>query len=238
MGRAGGEGAGVAGGVAGADDPVGAVRDRLPVAFGALWGELPLLASAGILVCTAGALVVLLSPGLSPLSVLLAALLISPVWGAVIATTDAVVLRDRGGVAVLLKNLRKHAFAGLGVGVVPGVVAALGLFNWQLYSGPVFAVPLAVSGCASVLLLLASCFAFSLRVTSGLRGKTLWFIALHLVARAPLVPLGVLALVFVALFLGTSVAASLLLLAPGPVALFASAGTWTSYGTEKHALHR
>jgi hypothetical protein len=55
-----------------------------------------------------------------------------------------------------------------------------------------------------------------------------------LVARAPLVPLGVLALAFVALLLGTSVTASLLLLAPGPVALFASAGTWT----ENHALHR
>ena len=67
-----------------------------------------------------------------------------------------------------------------------------------------------------------------------LAGRT----AVHLVARAPLVPLGVLALAFVGLLLGTSVSASLLLLAPGPVALFASAGTWTSYGTEKHALHR
>ncbi|WP_165546969.1 hypothetical protein [Kribbella sindirgiensis] len=94
--------------------------DRLPVASGALWGELPLLATSGFLFSTAGALVVL-------------------------------------------------------------------------------------------------------RVTAGLRGRTLWFTALHLVPRAPLVPLGVLALVFVAL-----------LLAPGPVALFASTGTWT----EKHALHR
>jgi hypothetical protein len=85
-----------------------------------------------------------------------------------------------------------------------------------------------------VLALLASCHAFSLRVTTGLRGQTLWLTALHLVARAPLVPLGVLALSFTALLLGTSVTASLLLLAPGPVALFASAGTWT----EKHALLR
>ncbi|TCC40795.1 hypothetical protein [Kribbella speibonae] len=134
----------------------------------------------------------------------------------------------------LFGNLRRYAGAGLAVGLVPGVVVAVALANWQLYSGPVFAVPLVVSGCASVLLLLASCYAFSLRVTAGLRGKTLWFTALHLVARAPLVPLGVLALVFVAVLLGTSVTASLLLLAPGPVALFASAGTWT----EKHALHR
>ncbi|NIK55795.1 hypothetical protein [Kribbella shirazensis] len=210
------------------------MTSHLPAAFRALWYELPLLATAGTLICTAYALVVFLSPGLSPLSVLLAAFVVSPVWAAVVATTDAVVRDERGGVPVLLTNLRKHALAGLGVGLVPGVVVAVALFNWQLYSGPLYAVPLAVSGCASVLLLLASCYAFSLRVTAGLRGKQLWITALHLVARAPLVPLGVLALAFVALLLGTSITASLLLLAPGPVALFASAGTWT----EKHALHR
>lgn len=214
------------------------MTDRLPIAFKALWHELPLLATAGALTCAAGALVLLLSPGLSPLSVLVSAFVISPIWAAVVATTDAVVLDDRGGVALLLRNLRRHALAGVGVGLVPGVVVALALLNWQLYSGPLFALPLAVSGCAGVLLALASCYAFSLRVTAGLRGKHLWFTALQLVARAPLVPLGVLALAFVALLLGTSVTASLLLLAPGPVALFASAGTATSYGTEKHALHR
>ncbi|WP_344194211.1 hypothetical protein [Kribbella karoonensis] len=171
---------------------------------------------------------------MSPVTALLGAIVVAPVWAAVVATTDAVVRDDRGGVPELVRNLRKHALAGLAVGLVPGVVVAVGLFNWQLYSGPVYAVPLALSGCASVLLVLASCYAFSLRVTAGLRGKQLWFTALYLVARAPLVPLGVLALALVALLLGTSVTASLLLLAPGPVALFASAGTWT----EKHALHR
>ena len=210
------------------------MTDRLPAAFKALWHELPLLAAAGVLVCTASGLVVLLSPGLSPVSVLLGALLIGPVWAAVIATADSVVRDDRGGVLLLLRNLRRHWLAGLEVALVPGVIAALAVLNQAIYTGPVFAIPLAVSGCATVLALLASCYAFSLRVTAGLRGRTLWLTALHLVARAPLVPLGVLALAFVALLLGTSVTASLLLLAPGPVALFASAGTWT----ENHALHR
>ncbi|WP_329004268.1 hypothetical protein OHA18_12800 [Kribbella sp. NBC_00709] len=206
----------------------------LPAAFKALWHELPFLVAAGVLVCTASGLVVLLNPGLSPLSFLLGAVLLGPTWAAVTATTDSVVRDDRGGVVLLLRNLRRHALPGLEVAVVPAVITAFALLNWQLYAGPVFAIPLAVSGCASVLALLASCYAFSLRVTAGLRGKTLWLAALQLVARAPLVPLGIAALVFVALLLGTSVSASLLLLAPGPVALFASAGTWT----EKHALHR
>lgn len=210
------------------------MTDHLPAAFRALWHELPLLAAAGVLICTASGLVVLLSPGLSPVSVLLGALLIGPVWAAVIATADSVVREDRGGVLLLLRNLRRHWLAGLEVALVPGVIAALAALNQAVYTGPLFAIPLAVSGCATVLALLASCYAFSLRVTAGLRGKTLWLTALHLVARAPLVPLGVLALAFVALLLGTSVTASLLLLSPGPVALFASAGTWT----ENHALHR
>ncbi|TCC53246.1 hypothetical protein E0H75_05905 [Kribbella capetownensis] len=210
------------------------MTDHLPAAFRALWHELPLLAAAGVMVCTTSGVVVLLSPGLSPVSVLLGALLIGPVWAAVVATADSVVRDDRGGVLLLLRNLRRHWLAGLEVALVPGVIAALAVLNQAIYTGPIFAIPLAVSGCATVLALLASCYAFSLRVTAGLRGKTLWLTALHLVARAPLVPLGVLALAFVALLLGTSVTASLLLLAPGPVALFASAGTWT----ENHALHR
>ncbi|MER7251017.1 hypothetical protein [Kribbella sp. NPDC000426] len=206
----------------------------LPRAFKALWHELPVLAAAGVLVCVASALVVLISPGLSPLSLLLGAVVVGPTWAAVTATTDAIVRDDRGGVLLLLHNIKRQAPAGLEVACVPAVGTALTLLNWQLYSGPLFALPLALSGCASVLLLLAACHAFSLRVTAGLRGKTLWLASLQLVARAPLVPLGVLALVLLALVLGTSVTASLLLLAPGPVALFASAGTWT----EKHALHR
>ena len=210
------------------------MTDHLPTALRALWHELPLIAAAGVLVCTAAAVVVSLMPGVSPGSVILSGLLVGPVWAAVISTTDSVVRGGRGGVVLLLHHLRRRGLAGLEVAVVPAVITALTLLNRQLYSGPVFAIPLAVSGCATVLVLLASCYAFSLRVTAGLRGKTLWLSALHLVARAPLVPLGVLALVFVAFLLGTSVTASLLLLAPGPVALFASAGTWT----EDHALHR
>ncbi|MFC6158336.1 hypothetical protein ACFWUU_26340 [Kribbella sp. NPDC058693] len=206
----------------------------LPAAFKALWHELPLLAAAGVLVCVASGVVVLFSPGLSPVSILLGGVVAGPAWAAVVATTDSIVRDDRGGVLLLLRNLKRHALDGLEVACVPAVLVGLAMLNWQVYAGPVFAIPLAVSGCASVLAILASCYAFSLRVTAGLRGKTLWLAALQLVARAPLVPLGVLALVAVALVLGTSVTASLLLLAPGPVALFASAGTWT----EKHALHR
>jgi hypothetical protein len=217
------------------------MTDHLPAALRALWHELPLLAVIGVLTCTAYAAVVILMPGVTPGSVLLSALLVAPVWAGVTSTTDSVVQGGRGGVLLLLQNLKRHWRAGLEVGLVPGVVAALALVNWTLYSGPLMALPLALSGCATVLAVLGSFSAFSLRVTAGLRGKSLWLTALALVARAPAVPLGVVALAVVVLLLGTSVTASLLLLAPGPVALFASAGTWTTLGRSENmhgALHR
>jgi hypothetical protein len=217
------------------------MTDHLPVALRALWHELPLLAAGGVLTCTATGAVVVLMPGVTPVSVLLAALLVAPVWAGVTATTDSVVRGGAGGVLLLLQNLKRHWLAGLEVGLVPAVVAAVTLINWALYSSPLMLMPLAIGCCATVLAVLASFSAFSLRVTAGLRGKSLWFTALALVARAPLVPLGVFAVVVVALLLGASVTASLLLLAPGPVALFASAGTWTTYTRSEKmhdALHR
>lgn len=220
------------------------MTDHLPLALRSLWHELPLLAVIGVFVCTATSAVVLVVPGINPGSVLLAAVLVAPLWGGVAATTDSVVRGGAGGVAGLLRNLKRCWVAGLGVGLVPGVVTAVALVNWELYSAtgsPLLVVPLAVSGCATVLALLASISAFSLRVTAGLRGKSLWLTSLALVARSPAVPLGVLAVAVVALLLGTSVTASLLLLAPGPVALFASAGTWTTYTRSEivhDALHR
>lgn len=217
------------------------MTDHLPVALRALWHELPLLAAAGVLTCTATAAVVVLMPGVNPVSFLLAAVLVAPVWAGVTATTDSVLRGGVGGVLLLLQNLKRHWLAGLEVGLVPAVVAAVTLINWTLYSSPLMLLPLATGCCATVLAVLASFSAFSLRVTAGLRGKSLWFTALALVARAPLVPLGVFAVAVVALLLGTSVTASLLLLAPGPVALFASAGTWTTYTRSEKmhdALHR
>jgi hypothetical protein len=220
------------------------MTDHLPLALRSLWHELPLLAVVGVITCTATGAVVLVIPGINPGSVLLAAVLVAPLWCGVMATTDSVVRGGAGGVVVLARNLKRCWLAGLGVGLVPGVVAAVALVNWELYSSsarPLLVVPLAVSGCATVLVLLASVYAFSLRVTAGLRGKSLWLTSLSLVARAPAVPLGILALGAVALLLGTSVTASLLLLAPGPVALFASAGTWTTYTRSEivhDALHR
>jgi hypothetical protein len=205
--------------------------DCLPTALRALWHELPLLAATGVAVCTAAGIVVVLLPGITPGSLLLTALLVSPVWAGVVATTDSVVSGGPGGVVLLLKNLKQYAVAGVGVGLVPATAAALTLVNWALYSsyGSVFLLlPLAVGGSATVLAVLACFGTFSLRVTAGLTGRELWLTGLALVARAPLVPLGVLAVAVVGLLLGTSVTASLLLLAPGPVALFASAGTWTT----------
>jgi len=208
------------------------MTDHLPVALRALWHELPLLAAAGVAVCAAAGAVVVVAPGINPFAVLLAALLVAPVWAGVTATTDSVVRGGPGGVVLMLKNIKRYAVGGAATGSVPAIVTAVTLLNWALYDATGrgwILMPLAASGAATVLAVLAAFAAFSLRVTEGLTGRTQWLTALWLVARAPLVPVGVLAVVVVALLVGTSVTASLLLLAPGPIALLASAGTWTTY---------
>ena len=92
---------------------VARMTDHLPVALRALWHEMPLLAVAGVLTCTATAAVVVLVPGVNPVSMLLAAVLVAPVWAGITATTDSAVGGGGGGVVLLLQNLKRHWLAGL-----------------------------------------------------------------------------------------------------------------------------
>jgi hypothetical protein len=117
------------------------MTDHLPVALRALWHEMSLLAVAGVLTCTATAAVVVLMPGVTPVSILLAAVLVAPVWAGVTATRDSVVRGGVGGVVLLLQNLKRHWRAGLEVGLVPAVVAAVTLINWALWSSPLMLLP-------------------------------------------------------------------------------------------------
>ena len=51
---------------------------------------------------------------------------------AVVATIDSVVRDGRGGVLLMLRNVRRCGLAGLEVAAVPAVVGALALLNWTL----------------------------------------------------------------------------------------------------------
>lgn len=207
------------------------MTDHLPLAWRGLWHELPTIAAGGVLVCAAAAVSVTLAPGITPYGVVVAGLLVSPVWAGLTASADGIVRGGDGGVLDLLRNVRRHAVAGLAVGLVPTLAAALAVLNWTLYDVTGrgwLLLPAVLAGAAFALTGLAGFAAFPLRIDRGLRGRRLWYAALALVARAPAVPLGLAVLAGAGIYAGAAVTVSLLPLVPGPVALLASAGTWTT----------
>ena len=205
--------------------------DHLPHAWRGLWHELPTVAACGVLVCAAASAAVVLAPGITPYGVMVAGLLLGPVWAGVTASADSIVRGGDGGVLALLRNIRRHALAGLAVGLVPTGAAAIAVLNWGLYDATGrgwLLAPAVLAGAAFVLTGLAGFAAFTLRIDRGLRGRALWYAALALVARNPVVPLGLAVLAGAGVYAGTALTVSLLPLVPGPVALLASAGTWTT----------
>ncbi len=175
---------------------------------------------------------VLLAPGLTPVSVLIAAVTVGPAWAAVIAATDHIVHGGEPTVRSLLRGLVRHATAGVTTALVPAVPAALALLSLTMYGAATprpgwLLMPAGLATTTATLAVLASHAAFGLRITGGLRGRDLWLTALALTARAPAIALGIVAVVFLGFLAGTGLTASLLLLLPGPVALLTSAGVWT-----------
>jgi hypothetical protein len=118
------------------------------------------------------------------------------------------------------------------VSAVPAAATGLTLLALEVYAQTGqrwFLAPLAAGCVSSVLLVLAAVVAVPLGVAEpALRGRDLWSTSLGLAAARPLVPVGVVVLVAVGLVAGTSLAASVLPLVGGPVALVVSAGTWTA----------
>ena len=209
------------------------VDDLLPAAARALWQHLPVLAVGSLAVSATAVAALVLGGGPTPLGLLLVALTAGPLWAALVATTDEVVLGGDAGCSDLARNLRRHGAGGARVALVPASATSLTALSLQLHATTAatwLLAPLAVGCVVTSLTVVTSVAAVPLRVELGLRGRALWSTAAGVVAGRPLVPLGVLALVLLGVLAGTSVLASLVLLVPGPVALAVSAGVWTAAG--------
>lgn len=196
------------------------------------WPSLPALAVAGTAVCAAGTVAVLLAPGVTPVSVLLAALLTGPWLAALGATADRIgadgeaEIRDwwRG-----LCTLWRYGAVQTLVPAVPTAAFLAALALWQQTQSPWLLPSLAAGGACAVAGLLALPAALSLGTARpALRGRLLWICAVHLVARHPTRFLAAPSLALLGLSASLRWTASLLLLVPPPVALVASAATATA----------
>lgn len=207
----------------------------LRTALRSLWPYLPAWLVASASTCLAGGFALLAGVGMTPVTMLLGGVLVGPVWAATVAAAGAALDGTEVTVRSFLDGLRRHGFTGIRVAVVPAVACALELVAVAMFRAQPgqtwLLAPVAVGGVASVALLLASVFAFPVRIGRGLRGRTLWLTALSVAAVRPVLPLGVVAFGVLALLTGTTVSAALLLLAPAPLALLNAAALRSAAAT-------
>jgi len=197
--------------------------DLLATAGRTMWPNLPGLAMSGVLVCAALVPAVIVGAGLTPLSVLLSALVAGPVWAAAVDFGDRTARGDQAGVGYLMTAVRHRAGLGVRVASPPAVCAActmVTLVLWQQTTAPWLLAPLGVGGAATLLTVTAAVAAFPVAIRTALRGRDLWLTSLAVVLAAPLRVLAVLCALVVSVYvLGFSMSASLLLLLPGPLAV-------------------
>ncbi|MEO3848614.1 hypothetical protein ABGB09_13355 [Streptomyces sp. B8F3] len=196
------------------------------------WPSLPALAVAGAAVCAAGTVAVLLAPGVTPVSVLVAAVLTGPWLAALGAAADRIATAGEAGLCDWWHGLRTLWRFGPAQALVPAVPAAAflaALSLWQQSESPWLLPSLAAGGACAVAGLLALPAALSLGAARpALRGRLLWICAAHLVARHPARFLAAPSLALLGLWASLRWTASLLPLVPPLVALVAAAATATA----------
>lgn len=194
------------------------------------WENLPLLLCADLLLCVA-LIPVALSwiMGLQLLAPWIAALTLGPAWAATCAVANRLVCGETATWRDLLGAGKRHWRAAVGVSLVPALVATLLLGTWSiLATNPRVAwlyAPFFVDGCLATLVVLASLSAFSLSVTRGLRGLTLWKVSLAMTTLRPVRTLGILACFLLLALVLFVLNAGLLPLLCAPLAVCLAAST-------------
>lgn len=224
----------VAGGTAGAHGPgrAPAADETLARTLRHAWPALPALLFGSVAVCLASTVTVLLAPGLTPVSAVLAGLLVAPCAAALTEIGNTLTAGRDATVAGWWRGLRARwrfgTTQGLVVAVpVAGFLAALAV--WREGGGAWVLPSLALSGAASVLALPALGVVLPLGgARRDLRGRRLWMCALYLVVRWPHRFLAGPALAVLGVWAAVHWSASVLLLVPGPVAIVAAAAVWTT----------
>ncbi|ONK12138.1 hypothetical protein [Streptomyces sp. MP131-18] len=197
-----------------------------------VWPALPALLFGSVAVCLASALTVLLAPGITPVSTLLAGLLVAPCAAALAEVGNALAAGREATVTGWWRGLRRLWRFGTAQGLVVAVpVAAFlaALAVWRNGGGAWVLPSLAVSGAVGVLALPALAAVLPLGAARGdLRGRRLWTCGLYLVARWPHRFLAGPALAVLGVWAAVHWTASVLLLVPGPAAVVAAAAVWTT----------
>jgi hypothetical protein len=195
------------------------------------WLSLPALLVASAALCAAASVPVLAAPGINPVALLTAALVVAPFAAALAATANAMAFDGAATVRTWWRGLRACWFFGICQALVPAVAAILFLAAWHSWAGRRgWVLPsLVVSGGSTLLAVLGLFAVLPLGVARPrLRGLPLWITALHLVARRPVRFAAALSVAVVGVWAATAWTASLLLVVPAPTTIVMAAAVWTS----------
>lgn len=197
-----------------------------------VWTQLPTLLVGGAAVSAVAGPLLLLTPGVSPLSLLLWATFVSPVFSALVAQANDMVLGREPGTFSLPTYLRRAGRLGL-TGWLPAAAAAACLLVavevWHQAHSSLALLSAAVGAVVTALLTLAAIAAVPLGVEHpALRGSRLTLTGLHLIAHRPVPVFAVAAFLVAAVSAAVHVAASLLFLIPAPLALVLVVAVWTT----------
>jgi uncharacterized membrane protein YesL len=155
-----------------------------------VWDHLPLFLGADLALCIAAVpAVAVWMLGLSVVAPWVAALTLGPVWMATSAVAQSLVTGESVTWRSWFKALKVHWRAAVSLSAVPALVATIFIGTWQiLVADPHLTwlyLPLFVDGCVATFVLLACLSAFSLTVSRGLRGWTLWKVSLAVTTLRP-----------------------------------------------------
>lgn len=198
----------------------------------ATWSALPALLVASVAVCAAATAAILIAPGVTPVSVLVAALLIGPLAAPLAGLGNDLVADGDATVRGWARHLRsswRFGLVGALVPAIPGALFVVAIEVLRRTGNPLVWPSFAVTGAVTVLAALAAAAAFPLGVARpDLRGRRLWTVALAVVSRHPIRFVAVVSAVVTVVWAATAWSASLLLFLPAPAAIVSVLATWTS----------
>jgi hypothetical protein len=191
--------------------------------FGQLWHNLPILLALDLLVVVSVLPAMVAARLWLPAAPLVAALTIGPAWATTVALTDQLTADRVRKLRDIPTAFWRHALVGVCVALPVAI-----LLSVALSIGTLFVMGIAIAALVVVATLTAP--AYSMAVTAGRRGWTLWRTAAAVAGARPLFTIGSIALlVLIATGLGSlgaTLAISIAALLPAPLALYSSALTW------------
>jgi uncharacterized membrane protein YesL len=196
------------------------------------WSGLPVLLAGSIISCLLGSVGALLSPGLTPIALLVFGLLVIPVVAGMMWFVRESIGPDAYGLARYLRTLPRYVARSVPVTVVPTATACIGLVAlqvWERTGQVVWLVPLGLAVTTTVLAILGAVVAVPTKLAHPeLEWRQLWFLSLAVVAASPVPVIAVVAVAVIGGWAAITISAGLLLLAPGLVALTWAAGALTA----------